>query len=94
MYGKMIKCPHCNRYINVVLTENQKEILRVVKDRKLCITDIKEHLQLSYRNTWNNIRKLEKLELVKTQKVISGLRGSPVFITKTQQLRQDLTISI
>lgn len=71
----------------ILRNPNRKKILNLIKEKKMTITDISKKINLSYQNTFNHIKFLESLGLIKKEKHTQE-QGQKVYILPTKELNK------
>jgi DNA-binding transcriptional ArsR family regulator len=75
--------------VNILDNPNRKEILSLVKKKKLTIQQISNAIKLSYQNTFTHIKLLEEFGLVLCEKNHKE-QGRPVYVSATNKTIEDV----
>jgi len=79
---------------NVFLNKNRLIIYNIVQNKRCCISDIMRLTNISYRNTFNHVKRLERCGLIKCTKD-HATQGRKVYLSPTNiKYEEALTIII
>ena len=84
-----------NIYEEIISNENRKKILAIIneEDRAYNITEISKKINVSYKNTFMHIKKLERYGFLETKK-LQNKKGQSVIIIPLNKSKQELLYEI